>query len=67
MTIMITTASAMRAELKARQAIKEKLRRQGIKTSHLPARDISAAARDYLLEHKAELLPAARAQITNRA
>jgi hypothetical protein len=47
------------ARFRARQALKDQLRKQGLKVSHYAARDITAMAREYLSEHRSELLPPA--------
>ena len=41
-TIRITTAAHVLAQLRARQAIKNQLRKQGLKVSHYAARNITA-------------------------
>lgn len=38
----ITTAAPVSAQLRARQAVKDRLRKQGLKESHYAARDITA-------------------------
>jgi len=53
--IRITTAANMLAQLRARNAVKDRLRKQGLKVSHYAARDITAVACEYL----SELLPPA--------
>ena len=58
-TIRITTAAHVLAQLRARQAVKDQLRKQGLKVSHYAARDITAMACEYLSEHRSELLPPA--------
>ena len=58
-TIRITTAAHILAQLRARQAVKDRLRKQGLKVSHYAARDITAMACKYLSEHRSELMPSA--------
>jgi hypothetical protein len=58
-TIRITTAAHVLAQFRARQAVKDQLRKQGLKVSHYAARDITAMACEYLSEHRSELLPPA--------
>jgi len=53
----IMTAAVVLAQLRARRAIKDQLRKQWQNVSLIPARDISAAAHQYLVEHRAELMP----------
>ena len=43
-TIRITTAAHVLAQFRARQAVKDQLRKQGLKVSHYAARDITAMA-----------------------
>ena len=45
----IMTAAVVLAQLRARRAIKDQLRKQGQKVSLIPARDISAAAHQFWL------------------
>jgi hypothetical protein len=52
------------ARLRARQAVKTELQRQGLKVSHYAAREITALASEYLAEHRAELMPSAIETIT---
>jgi len=58
-TIRITTAANVLAQLRARQAVKDQLRKQGLKVSHYAARDITVMACEYLSQHRSELLPPA--------
>jgi len=44
MTIRVTTAAAMLAQIKARQAVKDELRSKGEKVTHYTARDITLLA-----------------------
>ena len=63
-TIHITTAACVLAQSRARQAVKDQLRKQGLKVSHYAARDITAMACEYLSEHRSELMPEAIETIT---
>jgi hypothetical protein len=63
-TIHITTAAHCLAQLRARNAVKHQLRKQGLKVSHYAARDITAMACEYLSEHRSELTPDAIETIT---
>ena len=56
-TIRITTAAHTLAQLRARNAVKDQLRKQGLKVSHYAAREISALAHEYLAAHRDELMP----------
>ena len=56
-TIRITRAAYCLAQLRARQAVKDQLRKQGLKVSHYAARDITAMACEYLGEYRGELMP----------
>ena len=71
MTIRLTTAAAMLATIRARQAVKDQLRREGLKVSHYAARDITVLAEQWLTEHRGELaeqcLAQARAMILSGA
>jgi hypothetical protein len=58
LTIRITTASRVLAQLRARNAVKAELRKQGLKVAHYAARDITSWASVYLDDHP-ELIPAA--------
>jgi hypothetical protein len=62
--IRITTAAAMLAQLQARKAVKEQLRREGLKPTRYAAREISLMASEYLMAHRAELMPLAIETIT---
>ena len=53
MTIEITTASVVLARLRARQAVKDSLRAQGLKVSDYSAAEIITWARVYLDDHSA--------------
>jgi len=55
----ITTAAICLAQLKARAAVKDNLRKQGLKPAHFAAREITAWAQVYLDEHP-ELVADAR-------
>ena len=56
-TIHITTAAHVLAMLRARNAVKEELRKQGLKVSHLAAREITSLAQVYLDDHHETLIP----------
>jgi hypothetical protein len=60
--IQLTTAAHCLAMLRSRNAVKDELRKHGVKASHLSARDISVWAQLFLEDHRAELIPAALAQ-----
>jgi hypothetical protein len=62
--IRITTAAHVLAQFRARQAVKDQLRKQGLKVSHYAAREISALACEYLATHREELMPDAIETIT---
>ena len=49
--LRITTASVVLAQLRARNAVKAELRKQGLKVSHYAAREISSWAQVYLDDH----------------
>jgi hypothetical protein len=57
--IQLTTASRALAMLRSRNAVKDELRKQGIKITTMSAAELSSWARVYLDEHSAELIPAA--------
>jgi hypothetical protein len=57
--IQLTTATHCLAMLRSRNAVKEELRKHGVKASHLSARDISVWAQLFLDDHRAELIPQA--------
>jgi hypothetical protein len=59
LTIRITTASHVLAQLRARNAVKRELQAQGLKVSHYAAREISSWAQVYLEDHP-QLLDEAR-------
>jgi hypothetical protein len=61
MTIQLTTAAHCLAMLRSRQAVKSELRAQGIKPSHLSAREITSWAHLFLEDHANELVPEALA------
>jgi hypothetical protein len=50
-TIRITTASQVLAMLRARNAVKDALRAQGLKPTHYAAREITSWARVWLEDH----------------
>jgi ribosome biogenesis SPOUT family RNA methylase Rps3 len=58
-TIRITTASHVLAQLRARNAVKRELQKQGLKVSHYSASEISSWARLYLEDHHEALMPEA--------
>jgi hypothetical protein len=58
-TIRITTAARILAQLKARNAVKRELQKQGIKVSQYSAREISSWARLYLEDRHEALIPPA--------
>jgi predicted DNA-binding protein (MmcQ/YjbR family) len=62
MMIQITSAAHMLAQLRARQAVKRELQKQGLKPAHYAAREISSWAQVYLEDHMAELMPEAIAR-----
>ena len=62
MTIEITTASVVLARLRARQAVKERIRAYGLKVSAYSARDIGVWAQLFLEDHANELMPDAIAR-----
>jgi hypothetical protein len=57
MSIRITTAAAVLAQMRARQAVKDQLRSKGEKVSHYAARDITRLAEGWLALHGSELMP----------
>jgi len=59
--IQVTTAAHVLAQLRARNAVKDQIRKQGLKPSHYAAREITGWANVYLDEHP-ELIPEAIAQ-----
>jgi DNA-directed RNA polymerase specialized sigma24 family protein len=61
-TIRITTAAHALAMLRARNAIKDALRKQGLKVAQYSAREISSWASVYLDDNAAKLIPDAIAQ-----
>lgn len=70
-TIRITTAAHCLAMLRSRNAVKDELKKHGLKVSAYSARDISVWASVYLDDHSAELIPeaiaSARAMILSGA
>jgi hypothetical protein len=62
-TIRITIAARALAQLRARNAVKDQLRKQGLKVSHYAARDITVLAIEYLAAHRDELMPDAIAAV----
>ena len=59
--IQLTTAARCLAMLRSRNAVKEELRKQGLKLTQYSAREITSWANVYLDEHP-ELFPEALAQ-----
>jgi hypothetical protein len=59
MTIQLTTAAHCLAMLRSRNAVKEELKKHGLKVSAYSARDITGWASVYLDDHAAELIPPA--------
>jgi hypothetical protein len=57
MSIRITTAAAVLAQMRARQAVKDQLRRKGEKVSRYARRDLTRLAEGWLALHQAELMP----------
>jgi hypothetical protein len=57
--IQLTTASRALAMLRSRNAIKDELRKQGIKITTMSAAELSSWARLFLEDHQAEIIPAA--------
>ena len=55
--IQLTTAAAILAQLEARNAVKDQIKRNGEHVSHYAAREITILAREYLSQHRAELMP----------
>jgi hypothetical protein len=62
MSIRITTAARMLAEIRARRAVKDQLRRKGEKVRNYAASDLTRMAQSYLALHQAELMPDCIAQ-----
>jgi hypothetical protein len=57
MTIRVTTAAALLAQMRARKEVKAQLMRKGEKVSHYSAREISLLAQQWLDAHQAEVMP----------
>ena len=57
--IQVTTAAHVLAQLRARNAVKDQIRKQGLKPSHYAAREITGWAN---LDEHPELIPEAIAQ-----
>jgi hypothetical protein len=57
MTIRVTTAAALLAQIKARKQAKEELKRKGEKVSHYSAREITLLAQQWFDAHGAEIKP----------
>jgi hypothetical protein len=62
MTIQLTTAAHCLAMLRSRNAIKEELRKQGLKLTEYSAAEITSWAHLYLEDHQAVLIPDAIAE-----
>jgi hypothetical protein len=62
-TVRITIAAHVLAQFRAWQAVKDQLRKQGLKVSHYAAREITVLAQEYLSGHRSELMPDAIAAI----
>jgi hypothetical protein len=60
--IQLTTAAQCLAMMRSRNAVKDELRKQGLKVAHYSAREISSWASVYLDDHHAELIPDALEQ-----
>jgi hypothetical protein len=56
--IQLTTASRALAQLKARNAVKRELQKQGLKVAHYSARDINSWGRVFLEDHPELILEA---------
>jgi len=57
--IQLATAATILAQLEARKAVKDQIKRKGEHVSHYAAREITILAREYLTQHRAELMPGA--------
>ena len=57
MTIRVTTAAALLAQMRARKEVKAELQRKGEKVSHYSAREITLLARQWFDAHGAEIKP----------
>lgn len=62
MTIQVVSATHCLAALRARQMVKDAIRRRGEKVSHYSAREISERANVFLVEHREDLMPEALAR-----
>jgi hypothetical protein len=62
MTIRLTTAAALLAQIRARQAVKDQIKHEGLKVTQFSAREISVMAEAYFDEHREELLGPCLAQ-----
>jgi hypothetical protein len=56
-TIHITTAAHVLAMLRARNAVKDQIRKQGLKLTHFSAREITGWAHVFLGDHHETLIP----------
>ena len=61
-TIRITTASVVLAQLRARNAVKDSLRKFGHKPTHYSAKEINSWVQLFLEDHAGELIPEAIAK-----
>jgi hypothetical protein len=57
--IYVTTAAKALAMLRSRNAVKDELRKQGLKVAHYSAAEITSWAMVYLDDHHETLIPAA--------
>jgi hypothetical protein len=62
MTIQLTTAAHCLAMLRSRNAVKDRIKAEGLKPAHYSAREITSWAILYLEDNRATLLPDAIAQ-----
>ena len=60
--IQLTTAAKCLAMLRSRNAVKDELRKHGLKLTQYSASEITGWARLFLEDHQAELIPAAIAE-----
>jgi hypothetical protein len=56
MTIRVTTAARLLAEMRARQQAKAELQRKGLKPTHYSAREITLLAQQWFDAHGAEIM-----------
>jgi len=55
--IQLTTAAAILAQLEARKAVKDQIKKKGEHVSHYSAREITIIAREHLTQHRVSLMP----------